>query len=215
MPPEVSRVLLPSTVTSPSTFDSATGLRPTSHSAFEVTFRTSISESSGSPGTCTRAEARCVYPSALCSSTVASAVATSAFSTWTGRPFSTPSSRTLSAVLSARAGACTSLSVVVSGTRTDLLRSETSSPARSTTALAFPWPPAPVAGVVAMAACAGTATSRATGAAAIASTAGRKVLLFTMVEPPQETWSLRRRPRGDIAGTGGLDSVNLYAQRVN
>jgi hypothetical protein len=146
---------------------------------------------------------------------VAFAVATSALSTWTGRPFSTPSSSTVSAVFSALAGAWTSLSVALSGTWTDLFRSETSSPARSTTALAFPWPPDGVAGVVAVAACAGTATSRATGAAAIARAAERKVLLFKMVEPPQETWSHRSRPMGDIAGTGGLDSVNLYAQRVN
>ncbi|MFF7364084.1 PH domain-containing protein [Streptomyces sp. NPDC008125] len=36
-----------------------------------------------------------------------------------------------------------------------------------------------------------------------------------MVEPPQETWSHRHRPMGDIACAGGLDSVNLYARRVN
>ncbi|GHB29100.1 hypothetical protein GCM10010392_66560 [Streptomyces clavifer] len=72
-----------------------------------------------------------------------------------------------------------------------------------------------MAGIVAVAAWAGTAASRATGTAATARAARRKVLLFKMVEPPQETWSRRRRPMGDIAGTGGLDSVNLYAQRVN
>ncbi|CAD5987866.1 protein of unknown function [Streptomyces sp. KY70] len=36
-----------------------------------------------------------------------------------------------------------------------------------------------------------------------------------MVEPPQETWSHRHSPMGDIACAGGLDSVNLYALRVN
>ena len=215
VPPAERVTRLPSTETRPSTFDSATGFFPASHRAFEVTFSTSIRDSAGSPGTCTRAWARCVLPSALCSSTVASAVATSARSTRTGRSSSTPPSSTLSAVFSALAGACTSLSVASSGSWTDLLRSETSSPVRSTTALAFPWPPAGVAGAVAVAACAGTATSRATGAAATARAARRKVLLFKMVEPPQETWSHRHRPMGDIAGAGGLDSVNLYARRVN
>ncbi len=59
-PPAESVTFLPSTETWPSTLDSATDALPTSQSALEVTFSTSMSESSGRPGTWTRALARLV-----------------------------------------------------------------------------------------------------------------------------------------------------------
>lgn len=59
-PPAESVTFLPSTATWPSTFDSATGFLPTSQTALEVTFSTSMSESTGSPGTWILAFARLV-----------------------------------------------------------------------------------------------------------------------------------------------------------
>lgn len=56
-PPAVSVTFLPRTVTEPSRSDSATGFFPASQTALEVTSWTSMSDSSGSPGTWTLARA--------------------------------------------------------------------------------------------------------------------------------------------------------------
>ncbi|MBT2390359.1 hypothetical protein J7E87_13210 [Streptomyces sp. ISL-1] len=208
VPPVESVVLLPSTVTGPSTFDSATGCLPASQTALDVTFSTSIRERSGSPGTCTRARTRLVYPSALCLSTVAFAVATSARSTWKGLPWSTPSNRTLSAVFSALAGACTSLSVALSGTSTVLLSRDTSRPVRSTTALARPSPPPVACAGAARAMGAATSAAAAVTAAQRRATGMRKVLLFKVVEPPQET--RRRLPATGTRVGGGDQDTGIF-----
>ncbi len=102
-------IRLPSTVTAPGRCDVATGAFPASHVAFEVTASISMRESSGNPGTWSRAWARFVYPSAFVADTVAFAVATSAASTLKGCPPFTPSNWAVSAVFSALCGAWTSL----------------------------------------------------------------------------------------------------------
>lgn len=139
VPPVVSVTFLPRTVTGPRRLASATGCFPASQVAVEVTSWTSITESSGRPGTCSLARASVVEPSLFPAVAVALASATSARRTLNGFPPSTPSSRAVSAVFSALSGACTSLRVTASGTFTVLLSRETSSPVRSTVALARPW----------------------------------------------------------------------------
>ncbi len=186
-PPEVSETRLPRTVAEAGSVTEACGVLPASQTALEATVSSSTTDSSGSPGTWSRALARVVDASARSPSTVAPASATSALSTLKGLPPSTPSRPAVRAVrvaVSAPPGARTSLRETASGAWTVLLSRETSSPVRSTAALALPW---------SSVACAEPAPARAAGpaarAVAAATTAQRRadrraLMVFKVVGPP-------------------------------
>ncbi len=189
-PAEVSVTRLPSTVTEPGRVVEARGALPASQTAFAVTFSSSISPSSGSPGTWTRALARVAEASARFPSTVAPASATSARSTVNGRPPSTPSNRAVSAVSRALCGARTSLRETVSGACTVLLSRDTSSSVRSTAAPAVPCSPVACAAPAPVSTREPAARTPAAATAAGRRAGMRKVALFKVVGPP-----------GDVCGT--------------
>ncbi len=185
-PPAVSVTRLPRTVTAPRTFAEAAGARPASQVALAVTVPTSIRDSRGRPGTCSRASTSRTEPSARRAVTVALAEATSAPRTVNGLPPATPSSRADSAVRSALRGAWTSLRETASGTSTVLSSRDTSSPVRRTTAEARPRSAVACAGPAPRTA--GPAARAVTVATAARRRAGmRKSLLFKVVGPPEET----------------------------